>query len=187
MPPAVVMKWASDKGMSDKEAERRWENAKLMAAKAGRNPEVTKQQDDWRYVMGIFKSMMGKKKTEAAVALVDLVLEGVAPHHALDIYLADQRIPIREADDTIGIGVSFDAGMPIKTFFDGLGRLRFCTEDDVLIDPSSDSRLRELMQYADALDVDSPLFDLFESFEGNLATLYKQVTDAFSLVSQIGT
>lgn len=118
--------------------------------------------------------------------LIGMVLEGRSPQYALQIYLADQWTPLREASDTIGIGVLFDAENPIKTFFDGYGRLRFCTENDVLIDPSSDSRLQELMQYADALDVDCPLFDLFERFEGTLDSLYRKVTDAFYLARQIG-
>jgi hypothetical protein len=115
-------------------------------------------------------------------SLIDLVLEGQRSQDVLQIYVIDPRTNIREANDTTGIGVSLDAEVPVKTFFDGSGRLRFCTENDVLIDPSSDSRLQELMQCADALDVDCPLFDLFERFEGTLDSLYKQVTDAFSLV-----
>lgn len=94
MPAAMVMKWAKEKGMSQKEAERRWENAKLMAAKAGRNPEITKKQEDWKYVVGIFKSMMGKKKTEESVMgekktenLIELVRSGVDPSALVDSVL----------------------------------------------------------------------------------------------------
>jgi hypothetical protein len=77
MPAAMVAKWAKEKGMSDKEAERRWDNALLMAAKQGRNPKITKQKDDWRYVVGIFKAMMGKKKKKAE-DLIDAVCSGMS-------------------------------------------------------------------------------------------------------------
>jgi len=92
MPPAVVTKWAKESGFSTKEAERRWEKAKRLASGAGRNPEVTDQPEDWRYVMGIFKSMMSKneckkpkksKKREDVDALIDKVLEGSDPSDVL--------------------------------------------------------------------------------------------------------
>lgn len=82
MPPAMVTKWAKEAGISDKEAERRWDNAKLQASKQGRNPEQTKQSADWQYVVGIFKAMMGKK--EDINGMIDDVLRGVPVNEALD-------------------------------------------------------------------------------------------------------
>lgn len=191
MPAAMVAKWAREKGMSDKEAERRWSNAKLMAAKQGRNPEITKQPEDWRYVVGIFKTMMNKHRKKKAESLIHTVLQGTTPQDALDECLeelhnslVDRTFDTQQVIDTTRvIGISHQAEKPLKTFFDGYGELRFCTEDDILINPNSDSRLQELMLYAEALDVDNPLFDLFETYEGTLDNLYKRVTDAFTLAS----
>jgi hypothetical protein len=132
-------------------------------------------------------AMKIRQKSTETESLIDRVVGGQSTHYVLRSYLAEQQIRSREVIDTIDVGTSFQAGNPIKTFFDGQGRLRFCDENDVLINPASDYRLQKLMQFADALDVDSPLFDLFEQFEGNLDTLYRKVTDAFSLASQIGT
>ena len=120
-------------------------------------------------------------------SLIDSVVDGSTPFNVLHSYIAAPGHFVLTEDDTISVGVKYDSRGSLRTFFDGYGRLRFCTENDVLINPDSDHRLQELMQYADALDVDNPLFDLFESYEGSLDVLYKQVTDAFSLIPEIGT
>lgn len=121
--------------------------------------------------------------TKLVEAMVDSVLAGQTPHHVLQILLAGSVDRMRGMNESIWTGKPIKAGECLRTYFDSYGDLRFCSlADDVLINPASDSRLQELMQYADALSVDSPLFDLFEAYEGTLEDLYQKVTDAFSLV-----
>jgi hypothetical protein len=125
-------------------------------------------------------------RTKLVEALIDMVVEGQAPEHVLQIPLAGSVDRMHGINVPIEIGKQLKAGESIRTYFDSYGSLRFCSlSDDVLINPASDSRLQELMQYADALSVDSPLFDLFESFEGTLEDLYQQVTDGFSLAGMM--
>ena len=76
MPPAMVKKWAKDIGMANKEAERRWRKAKLLASREGRNPEQTDQPEDWKYVVGIYKTMM--RKRDKAEAMVEAMLSGAS-------------------------------------------------------------------------------------------------------------
>jgi len=196
MPPAMVKKWAKEKGMSTKEAERRWAKAKLLASKQGRNPEITGVNKDWEYVVGIYRTMMKKKpKTESLIhkslieTMIDQVLNGKSPSQLIHSFFASSSsdsTPIRESDNTINVGDSYVQNKNLRTFFDGEGKLRFCTTENVLIRPNSDPRLLELVAYADCLSVDNPLFDVFESYEGSLEDLYDQVTSAYSLVTQTG-
>lgn len=184
MPAAMVKKWAKEKGMTSKEAERRWKKAKLLAAREGRNPDITNNKEDWKYVVGIYRTMM-KKKPKVAEHLVCKVIEGGNPTKVIQNILHDlnQNIPLY--NPTINVGEDFSTRGSVKTFFDGTGCLRFCDESYILINPLSDYRLFELTQYADAMGVDSPLFDLLEDYEGPLEDLYRQVTDAFSLADNI--
>lgn len=185
MPAAMVKKWAKEQGFTNKEAERRWKKAKLLASREGRNPEDTGQQGDWKYVVGIYKTMMHKKGPKVAEHLICKVLEGMNPANAIHNVLCDLSQNFRSLNSTINVGADFDSRGDLKTFFDGYGNLRFCDENDILINPMSDYRLVELTQYADSLDTDNPLFDLFENYEGSLEELYKKVTDAFSLGTQL--
>lgn len=197
MPPAMVQKWAKEKGMSTKEAERRWKKAKVLAAREGRNPEITGIKKDWEYVVGIYRTMMKKKPKAESIdnrclieCMLYTVINGQSPEHTIDNLTAklfENDSSIQRKDSTIHVGDSYCADKKLRTFFDGEGKLRFSTEENVLIRPSSDPRLLELIAYADCLEVDNPLFDLFESYLGTLDDLYKRVTDAFSLVSQIET
>lgn len=57
--PALVSKWASDKGMPLKEALRRYRKAGRLVSQ--QYPDVKEESDDWyRLKVGIFKTMMGK-------------------------------------------------------------------------------------------------------------------------------
>lgn len=53
MPAPVVASFAKKAGISVPEAETRWKKAKAAAAKAG-------QADNYAYVTGVFKKMMGE-------------------------------------------------------------------------------------------------------------------------------
>lgn len=83
-------------------------------------------------------------------------------------------------------GKAYVDGEALRTFFDGSGELRFASLDDVLIDPTSDERLSELVEYADNVSVDSHLFDLFDTFVGPLAELYAEVTRSCYLATTYG-
>jgi len=76
------------------------------------------------------------------------------------------------------IGVPYDGGR-LKTYFDCNGDLRFCTEDDVLIDPYSDQQMSEVARISNTLSVDNPLFDIFESFEGTLDELIAAIKSLY--------
>lgn len=53
MPSEYVKKLATKKGVSAKEAERKWDKAKKLAADEG-------HAEDFAYITGIFKRMMGE-------------------------------------------------------------------------------------------------------------------------------
>ena len=56
MPSEYVDELAKQKGMSATEAERLWDKAKRLAAKEG-------HADDFAYITGIFKRMMGESSS----------------------------------------------------------------------------------------------------------------------------
>lgn len=55
---SVVKSWAKKAGISTEEAEKRWDEAKKAAVKQGRSPE--EGDSFYKYVMGIYKTMMYK-------------------------------------------------------------------------------------------------------------------------------
>lgn len=78
------------------------------------------------------------------------------------------------------VGINYNGGK-LRSFFDGYGDLRFCTEDDVLIDPSSDPRLEELIEFSNNLPADHELFSVFQSFTGTLDELHQAVVGSYHL------
>lgn len=88
--------------------------------------------------------------------LIEAVMGGASPAVVLD-----------EAQ----IGIEYRDGMTIRTFFDSYGDLRFCTNDDILIDHHSDSRLMQLREISNSAEADSHLLDLFGGFVGKLDDL----------------
>jgi hypothetical protein len=92
--------------------------------------------------------------------LVEAVLNGADPSVVLD-----------EAQT----GVPYAEGTRIRTFFDSHGELRFCTQDDVLIDHNSSEQMKWLREVANQLSADSHLLDMFYMFIGNLDELCDRV------------
>lgn len=60
MPAALVATLAKEKGISQKEAEKRWDNAKKITQE---QTDMTESDGDkyWSYVTGVFKKSMGVK------------------------------------------------------------------------------------------------------------------------------
>jgi hypothetical protein len=115
------------------------------------------------------------------------VADGARPSDVLErcvsralIHTCEDRRYIRAT------GKAYVDGEAMRTFFDGTGELRFASLDDVLIDPTSDDRLSELVEYADNISVDSELFDLFDTFVGSLGDLYSEVTDNYYMATTSG-
>jgi hypothetical protein len=96
----------------------------------------------------------------ATGSLIEAVVAGARPSIVLD-----------EAQ----IGVPYKNGVKIRPFFDSWGDLRFCTEDDILIDHSTDQRMMWLREVGEYIEADSPLLDLFSDFVGNLSELCHRV------------
>src|SRR5213595_980248 len=87
MPAAVLKSLASKSGVGVDRAERLWDKAKDLAAKDGR-------KDDYGYIVGIVKKMLGLKKKESYVCEI---LE------AIDSLAAIKKIEITYVDDKGGI------------------------------------------------------------------------------------
>lgn len=68
MPAPAVASLAKKAGVSKDEAERRWSKAKKRAEEEGR-------KEDWQYVMGIFKKMLGLKGESREVREANAVME----------------------------------------------------------------------------------------------------------------
>lgn len=102
--------------------------------------------------------------------LVEAVLAGVSPATVLD-----------EAQ----VGIPHKDGMRIRTFFDSYGDLRFCTEDDVLIDHSSCKQMLWLREVSNDLEADSQLVDLLSDFVGTLDDLFSLNPDLSSGVTAV--
>lgn len=189
MPLPAIYSMAKRAGWSVAKAERAWGKIKdaVVGAEIKGGSTIPANFDKWTsemwaYVMGSLRNAM--KLKPSVESMIESVLRGTHPSEVLRKHLSDPSLNFRGVSSTIG--TFYHKGESIKTFFDGSGVLRFSTEDDVLINPSSDYRLLELMEYADVMSVDSPLFDLFERYEGSLDSLYRRVTDEYSLISEIG-
>jgi hypothetical protein len=52
MPTSTIKKFAKKKGISIKKSEKRWKKAKELAKEKGK-------KENWSYIMGIYKRMMG--------------------------------------------------------------------------------------------------------------------------------
>lgn len=68
MPAAAVASLAKKAGISADEAEKRWDKAKERAEEQGR-------KDDFRYIMGIFKNMLGLGEGQLTPAEANRMME----------------------------------------------------------------------------------------------------------------
>jgi hypothetical protein len=77
MPADYVAKLAKETGVSVEKAEKRWASAKKIADKAGRG-------DDYAYITGIFKKMMGESEIDGLISCVE---SGEDPNKVWDAFL----------------------------------------------------------------------------------------------------
>ena len=97
--------------------------------------------------------------------LISLVAEGWNEHAALE---------------SSCVGVKY-SGQKVRSFFDGYGALRFATTNNILINPTSDPRMEELIEYSVGIPADHELGDLFAEFHGSLDDLYNTVKKSWTL------
>lgn len=114
--------------------------------------------------------------------LIEYVLSGTPPKVVLDNAINGSIAPVRHHETSIPrYSIGGRVLTNIKAYFDSYGDLRFCTPENVLIDPSIDERLQELINFSESASADHDVLSILNGFEGSLDELYRRVKLNWSL------
>lgn len=170
MPADVLYALAqqSSKKLSKKEVEDYWKKAKKIATDAGR-------ADDYKYIMGIVKKMLKVESLSAqftSCILIDSVVNGKSPKSALDDLILGHTVQENQILDPHLLDAE------VCTYFGSEGELKFSTTENVLLDPSENWIMQEIIEFADS---DYPyIIDLLQDYQGSLLNLYEKIRKQYS-------
>jgi hypothetical protein len=184
MPPKAIASMAKKFGISKDKVEDAWEKIKknVVGVKLKSGTVVSANSDKWTgevwgYVMGSLRNVLpGMSKTKESISdeIINKVLEGNDPFEVIN-NLIDVKDRIVNSSDY----------QRVRTFFDPFGDIVFATEENVQIDPESNSRLIEIKKFIENINSEEDILDNFEEdILDNFENFFGSITELEEIIGR---